>query len=139
LSLSLLLFFLSVRRPPRSTLFPYTTLFRSCDDVHGGRRVSELAQDGRDARLGPKRQADVDEVDLARAGVVDELVEIAAERPADVLHRGAPRRRAIVVDPVEAHAGARVALDVIEQGARGGGAARDRDGLVVVATSAQFG
>src|SRR3712207_9136641 len=25
-------FFLMIRRPPRSTLFPYTTLFRSCDD-----------------------------------------------------------------------------------------------------------
>src|SRR2546427_1642294 len=24
-------FFLMIRRPPRSTLFPYTTLFRSCD------------------------------------------------------------------------------------------------------------
>src|SRR5438552_12173266 len=27
---SLLFFFLMLRRPPRSTLFPYTTLFRSC-------------------------------------------------------------------------------------------------------------
>src|SRR5690348_18463863 len=27
--LSLLFFFLMIRRPPRSTLFPYTTLFRS--------------------------------------------------------------------------------------------------------------
>src|SRR2546422_5313439 len=25
-----------IRRPPRSTLFPYTTLFRSPDDVEGG-------------------------------------------------------------------------------------------------------
>src|SRR2546422_4866040 len=25
-------FFLMIRRPPRSTLFPYTTLFRSLDD-----------------------------------------------------------------------------------------------------------
>src|SRR2546430_8898415 len=23
-----------IRRPPRSTLFPYTTLFRSCDESH---------------------------------------------------------------------------------------------------------
>src|SRR5438105_13766331 len=29
LSYFLLLFFLMIRRPPRSTLFPYTTLFRS--------------------------------------------------------------------------------------------------------------
>src|SRR5690349_24798731 len=27
------LFFLTIRRPPRSTLFPYTTLFRSLDHV----------------------------------------------------------------------------------------------------------
>src|SRR6266566_2322019 len=26
-------FFLMIRRPPRSTLFPYTTLFRSCDRI----------------------------------------------------------------------------------------------------------
>src|SRR3712207_8729007 len=25
-----------IRRPPRSTLFPYTTLFRSCDTLHFG-------------------------------------------------------------------------------------------------------
>src|SRR5256884_7520232 len=31
----LLFFFLNIRRPPRSTLFPYTTLFRS---DHGARR-----------------------------------------------------------------------------------------------------
>src|SRR5215216_142796 len=27
-------FFLRIRRPPRSTLFPYTTLFRSCSCAH---------------------------------------------------------------------------------------------------------
>src|SRR5205807_10538655 len=30
LTFLLILFFLMIRRPPRSTLFPYTTLFRSC-------------------------------------------------------------------------------------------------------------
>src|SRR5947209_18429366 len=29
-SLFFFFFFLMIRRPPRSTLFPYTTLFRSC-------------------------------------------------------------------------------------------------------------
>src|SRR3989442_14261280 len=33
--LSFFFFFLMIRRPPRSTLFPYTTLFRSTDDIHG--------------------------------------------------------------------------------------------------------
>src|SRR5437879_6934931 len=40
---SLLFFFLMIRRPPRSTLFPYTTLFRS-------RRLA-------DAREGDRQQA----------------------------------------------------------------------------------
>src|SRR2546430_7557597 len=31
-------FFLMIRRPPRSTLFPYTTLFRSCSAGKGWTR-----------------------------------------------------------------------------------------------------
>src|SRR5436853_2121721 len=31
---SILFFFLMIRRPPRSTLFPYTTLFRSRESVY---------------------------------------------------------------------------------------------------------
>src|SRR3712207_9270713 len=31
----LFFFFLMIRRPPRSTLFPYTTLFRSHPDIEG--------------------------------------------------------------------------------------------------------
>src|SRR5207253_10337165 len=42
--LSLYFFFIMIRRPPRSTLFPYTTLFRSLDarggsPGPGGRRI----------------------------------------------------------------------------------------------------
>src|SRR5687767_15845614 len=37
-----LIFFLMIRRPPRSTLFPYTTLFRS--DPNFGRRVRNRRQ-----------------------------------------------------------------------------------------------
>src|SRR3989442_15831695 len=32
-------FFLMIRRPPRSTLFPYTTLFRSCGAAGTGAHV----------------------------------------------------------------------------------------------------
>src|SRR2546429_5545356 len=32
-----LFFFLMIRRPPRSTLFPYTTLFRSFENLHAAR------------------------------------------------------------------------------------------------------
>src|SRR5688572_32531134 len=35
-------FFLMIRRPPRSTLFPYTTLFRSPNQVDRSRHVSGL-------------------------------------------------------------------------------------------------
>src|SRR2546430_10649123 len=34
--MALLFFFLMIRRPPRSTLFPYTTLFRSGQEPHLG-------------------------------------------------------------------------------------------------------
>src|SRR5690348_17480917 len=34
-----LFFFLMIRRPPRSTLFPYTTLFRSCSAPLPFRRI----------------------------------------------------------------------------------------------------
>src|SRR5690349_22143633 len=38
-------FVLMIRRPPRSTLFPYTTLFRSLGDPHFGvRHLTELAR-----------------------------------------------------------------------------------------------
>src|SRR5256885_12013702 len=36
----LLFFFLMIRRPPRSTLFPYTTLFRSVDSNPLGRMAA---------------------------------------------------------------------------------------------------
>src|SRR5258705_8925967 len=48
-------FFLMIRRPPRSTLFPYTTLFRS------------PAAAGRSLSRAPHRAADVDATALARA------------------------------------------------------------------------
>src|SRR2546426_4783030 len=37
-------FFLMIRRPPRSTLFPYTTLFRSHRDVDQGRDARHPAR-----------------------------------------------------------------------------------------------
>src|SRR2546430_10581327 len=55
-------FFLMIRRPPRSTLFPYTTLFRSHDEAAGAeaagaasvaRRLSfeHFARDRKSTRL----------------------------------------------------------------------------------------
>src|SRR6267142_6148615 len=44
-------FFLMIRRPPRSTLFPYTTLFRSCcghprDVAHRSRQATRAHDHG---------------------------------------------------------------------------------------------
>src|SRR3712207_7342043 len=36
-------FFLMIRRPPRSTLFPYTTLFRSVKSASGSEIASKLS------------------------------------------------------------------------------------------------
>src|SRR5256885_11244447 len=44
-------FFLMIRRPPRSTLFPYTTLFRSRAGRHGARHAAGNRA-GRAAALG---------------------------------------------------------------------------------------
>src|SRR2546430_4571984 len=41
-----------IRRPPRSTLFPYTTLFRSCQ--HTSRHTSPEDGDLADSRKGPR-------------------------------------------------------------------------------------
>src|SRR5260370_10366137 len=40
-----------IRRPPRSTLFPYTTLFRSPAEA----RPPDPARHGRDDQIGPRR------------------------------------------------------------------------------------
>src|SRR5687767_15633115 len=60
----LMIFFLMIRRPPRSTLFPYTTLFRSpaARDPAPGRRLRDggKRRDGRGtrtaSRLEPSRR-----------------------------------------------------------------------------------
>src|SRR6266581_7768817 len=37
-------FFLMIRRPPRSTLFPYTTLSRSAPPAHPGHQAADRAR-----------------------------------------------------------------------------------------------
>src|SRR3712207_8073465 len=71
-----------IRRPPRSTLFPYTTLFRSRGAVHGPTRTG--TQDGGDLRDHAGRQR-----------VAQEDVGVAAERDHTLLDA----RAAGVVEP----------------------------------------
>src|SRR3712207_9247018 len=56
-SLVVVFFFLMIRRPPRSTLFPYTTLFRSRAAPEGGRPHRPLLHGGqpRHPRPGVRR------------------------------------------------------------------------------------
>src|SRR2546422_6407014 len=76
-----------IRRPPRSTLFPYTTLFRSLDGpvalevlhVHGGR----LAVAGVQARVEP--QVADDEID-ATAPVAREVAGRSEEHSLNSSH-----------------------------------------------------
>src|SRR5438876_10812307 len=48
-------FFLMIRRPPRSTLFPYTTLFRSVVDLVDQSPVGEHLRGGPGAPIEPDR------------------------------------------------------------------------------------
>src|SRR3712207_7660535 len=74
-----------IRRPPRSTLFPYTTLFRSADG-RGAPRVREaLAYAARD-------EPDADEV---VAALRDYHVCVALRR-LDELHVHRPHRREVL-------------------------------------------
>src|SRR5438309_11665733 len=54
---TLLFFFLMIRRPPRSTLFPYTTLFRSpvCSATPSGGRRRAVCPGGRTTRPAPAK------------------------------------------------------------------------------------
>src|SRR5215510_15837496 len=50
LVVSLFLFFLMIRRPPRSTLFPYTTLFRSARRARLVRQANRAPRGKHDQR-----------------------------------------------------------------------------------------
>src|ERR1051326_1108932 len=96
-SQSFLYFFLMIRRPPRSTLFPYTTLFRSLLDVgdhraRAARRARRIeagapARAVRDARDGPAAQQEVHQV-REGGGAGDGFVP-SARRHRDLRHAGA--------------------------------------------------
>src|SRR3712207_7406059 len=77
--LSLFVFFLMIRRPPRSTLFPYTTLFRSRPQV--GAHVVGLVDDAAD-RLGLPRHPAERLLEVARrepVGLGDEERQLRSE------------------------------------------------------------
>src|SRR3712207_8751857 len=94
-----------IRRPPRSTLFPYTTLFRSGVDVLAGQRRLDV-----EVLLGPHRAElllhEHEVPDLQEAVLVDDRAAVRSVRRAavDVDLRARSARpghahRPVVVEP----------------------------------------
>src|SRR3712207_8453970 len=68
-----------IRRPPRSTLFPYTTLFRSAADLRGGGPPCAAR------RSAPRRDRASEHVGTARdpVGLEPAVAPLAVEQPSD--------------------------------------------------------
>src|SRR3712207_8714468 len=75
-----------IRRPPRSTLFPYTTLFRSQDDQGEGRRGGR--EPPRGAREGARRPGDGRPPARRRAECHGERLSAQARREAARVRSG---------------------------------------------------
>src|SRR3712207_8592921 len=69
------MFFLMIRRPPRSTLFPYTTLFRS----HQATIWGEAAED--EALFGHAFAVGVVELEAVAVALVDDRLAVGACGP----------------------------------------------------------
>src|SRR3712207_8260022 len=72
-----------IRRPPRSTLFPYTTLFRSLDLGDGPEAVAGHAERGRDDAVFADRRVEharPAELLLEVLGDAEHAAEIAGDR-----------------------------------------------------------
>src|SRR5688572_31737455 len=104
-------FFLMIRRPPRSTLFPYTTLFRSQHDVRGDRdrRVQQqrilalFAFERREDRKSTRLNSSHSQISYAvfclkKKKQLELLCAELAEDDADIYHEA---RRCVPVNPVD--------------------------------------
>src|SRR3712207_7114917 len=69
------LFFLMIRRPPRSTLFPYTTLFRSA-----GAWLEEPPEDAPGVTVTPIEQVSLDELSAVSALVAAARISFPSSR-----------------------------------------------------------
>src|SRR6266498_6062858 len=82
-------FFLMIRRPPRSTLFPYTTLFRSRRGAQNGARAPALGL----RRVRERMLEDVERL-LGRDGQLEALPRAAVlDRDQQPVRRPAPEQR----------------------------------------------
>src|SRR6266536_5994298 len=72
-------FFLMIRRPPRSTLFPYTTLFRSPASRPGPNRLKQRATPGPDGRRSEEHTSELQ----SRVDLVCRLLLAKKKRTSD--------------------------------------------------------
>src|SRR3712207_7005631 len=85
-----MIFFIMIRRPPRSTLFPYTTLFRSLlERRRAGIVASHRGPEGGHALARPADQITV--ADVIRA-VDGPLGSVAGHAPEDMEYQGSTMR-----------------------------------------------
>src|SRR5438874_5479562 len=80
---STLFFFLMIRRPPRSTLFPYTTLFRSVEDLVGNVLAAAVREQRRHQQLPPRSEEHTSELQSRR----DLVCRLLLEKKKDVAAR----------------------------------------------------
>src|SRR5258706_11885226 len=83
-----LVFFLMIRRPPRSTLFPYTTLFRSHrHEIRHHRAEEERGDEAQYGKLSHRRRKCAGERQHAKQRRADEDDVAAAEAVGERRHR----------------------------------------------------
>src|SRR5256886_7231941 len=103
---SLLFFFLMIRRPPRSTLFPYTTLFRSRRDVDRPRSAAlgDEHESGAEPRLRAAGEPLDGVLDLPRGPPARHATRCRAPRTAwpapGLVRKARPRQRAALHLPL---------------------------------------
>src|SRR2546430_17614589 len=74
-------FFLMIRRPPRSTLFPYTTLFRSAAEIVSAwrpPRIADVATGTGDLALALQKQ--LPEAEITGVDFLPEMLELAKRK-----------------------------------------------------------
>src|SRR2546425_4950348 len=118
-------FFLMIRRPPRSTLFPYTTLFRSLD-----LRIAHLLAFSRPAPFHPLRES----VRALVEGALSGFAELLRQRRVELVMNLAAALPEIRVDPMRLEQALTEivsnALDAMPDGGRLGNPAPPQGGTV---------
>src|SRR3712207_1302406 len=96
---SVFFFFLMIRRPPRSTLFPYTTLFRSLLGI--GSSGPQVAEGWHGQRFARQLQRTREYIAVVRMALARERVEFAGETLVLPLPDGPGKALKLTIAPVQ--------------------------------------